>query len=36
MFVQFHFQGFSRTALVLSAIGAMLLALAALSGPGAV
>jgi hypothetical protein len=36
MFVQFHFQGFSRTALVLSAIGAMLLALAASGGPGAV
>ena len=36
MFVQFHFQGFSRSALVLSAIGAMLLALAASGGAGAV
>ena len=35
MFVQLHFQGFSRTALVLSAIGAMLFALTA-SGGGAV
>lgn len=36
MFVHLHFQGFSRTALVLSAVGAMLLALAASGGAGAV
>ena len=36
MFVQLHFQGFSRTALVLSAVGAMLFALAASGGAGAV
>jgi hypothetical protein len=36
MFVQFHFQGFSRTALLLSAVGAMLLALLAPGGAGAV
>ena len=35
MFVQLHLQGFSRTALLLSGVGAMLLALLG-SGPGAV
>ena len=36
MFVQLHFQGLSRTALLLSAAGAAVLAMIAAGGPGAV
>ena len=36
MFVQLHFLGLSRTALILSALRATLLAIAAGGGPGAI
>jgi len=36
MFVQFHLQGFSRTALLLSALGAFMFALLASGGGTAV
>jgi hypothetical protein len=36
MFVQLHLPGFSRTALVISGLGAMMLALLASAGAGAV
>jgi hypothetical protein len=36
MFVQLHFQGLVRTALILSAVGAAMLALSAAGAPGAI
>jgi hypothetical protein len=36
MFVQLHFQGLARTALILSAVGAALLALTGAGGPVAI